>query len=496
MSENGINYSFKEVSVFFQEINNKLDKLQEYSANDFTEISRNIKNYHNTAKNIYENIQIILSLINDEEKKNYLKKLPNSIRSLLGIKANIIGGFILLKEALLSIKDKVDKNEKNAASEDFIHFKDELNTLVLGLDDYEKEAKEILDITSKKVKQFIYLIIEDKNKAKKLIPLLKSKISEYYNNLNKIIISIQFHDIIRQKIEHISIANKEILTELSSFDFSNSDKQIIVETKYVYVIPEILKLQSAILDHTNQECQDAFYTIKNNLSDVLNNISELLNISTKLTDYQKTNNTHHILDIFEDLNRNIHSFGAKYDLMNNPLLIELIKHDLNITYDNIPKNLLTNLTKDIKDFTDNFRNTFESKTINYELDDISEKLSEAHEKYLARNHKIEDILNHGSLLNKNLTENVKPIIERINKSVFFSDTINELIANLSSFYEKTAAEFTDIFRPNVQEKLNFLYSLYSMQSEREIHNKLFAGEDSNGQTQNALVEDEDDVEFF
>jgi len=492
--EHNHNYSFGEISLFFEEINHKLDKLQQYSATDFNEISRNIKNYHNTAKNIYENIQLILSLINDEEKKNYLKKLPTSIKSLLNIKFNIIGSFVLLKEALYSIKDKVVNNQSTAPK--FLKFKTQLDTLIENIDSYELEAKEILDQTSTKVKQFVYLIVEDKNKAKKLIPLLEGKIHEYYDNLNKIIISIQFHDIIRQKIDHISIANKEILHELSDFRSLNAEKQRIIETNYVYVIPEILKLQSAILDHTNNECQEAFSTIKNNLSDVLNNISELLNLSTKLTHYQKTNNTHYILDIFEELNSNILLFGSKYDLTNNPILIELIRHDINMTYSDIPDNLLSSLSSDLKEFSDNFKNAFESKTINWELDEISEKLSEAHEKYSARNHKIEDMLHQGSLLNINLTENVKPIIEHISKSVFFSDTINELLANLSSYYEKTAEEFTDILRPNVREKLNFLYSLYSMQSEREIHAKLFADANSIVDANPAQIETDDEVEFF
>lgn len=490
-SKTSFSYSNAEISDFFEEINSKLDKLQEYANDDFIEISRNIKNYHNTAKNIYKNIKLILSLISDDEKNNYLKKLPKSIKSLVDNKYNILGSFTILKEALLSIKEKTDKNTNT--SKEFVALREHLNYLINTVESNESDANEVFVKATEKIKQFVYLIIEDKNKAKKLIPMLESKINEYYNNLNKIIVSIQYHDIIRQKIDHISIANKEILNELTNSNIISENKERVIDTKYIYVVPEILSLQSAILDHTNNECQVAFFTIKNNLSEVLNNISELLNISTELTNYHKSNNVENVIDFFDEINQHILKFGAKYDLTQNPLLIEFIKHDINITNTEISENLIKSLTDDLVDFSSDFKETYREQAINLEIDSISKKLSQAHAKYLDRNQKIEEIILHSSELNKNLNENIKPIIERIQNSFLFSKIINELISKLSVFYEKTSSEYTDLFRPNVKEKLEFLYSIYSMESEREIHNKLFDIEHSQAPE---IAEDDDEVEFF
>jgi hypothetical protein len=396
-----------------------------------------------------------------------------------------------LKEALWSIKEKTDVSTDN--SREFVSLRLQLINLISIVEKNENDAISVFENASEKIKQFVYLIIEDKNKAKKLIPMLEKKINEYYNNLNKIIVSIQYHDIIRQKIEHISYANKEILNELSVVNVvDNNNKQKVIDTKYIYIVPEILKLQSAILDHTNKECQVAFFTIKNNLSEVLNNISELLNISTELTNYHKSNNVENVIDFFEEINQHILQFGAKFDLTQNPLLIEFIRHDINITNTKISDNLIKNLTNDLVEFSSNFKETYKEQSINFEIDSISKKLSLAHEKYNDRNQKIEEIIKHSALLNKNLNENIKPIIERIKDSVLFSSVINELIVKLSDFYDKTSVEYTDLFRPNVKEKLEFLYKVYSMESEREIHNKLFDIENEPAQT----VEDDDEVEFF
>ena len=117
----------------------------------------------------------------------------------------------------------------------------------------------------------IYLKKEETNEDSSLI---KNAIRGR-QSIDNIIISLQYHDIIKQKLEHILTTNYEIVGE-----FILSAHQSDVEYKYINALPSIARLHIGQLIQINKECQNAIENIITNLTSILN---ELAAISAKAT---------------------------------------------------------------------------------------------------------------------------------------------------------------------------------------------------------------------
>ena len=84
----------------------------------------------------------------------------------------------------------------------------------------------------------------------------KSKLEALLESLNQIIVDLQFHDIIRQKLEHIEEIHATLLKELES---NVSD---INKTKYAVILPEVCRLNVAQLQFISEEYQSHSASIK------------------------------------------------------------------------------------------------------------------------------------------------------------------------------------------------------------------------------------------
>ncbi len=83
----------------------------------------------------------------------------------------------------------------------------------------------------------------------------KEKIESLLESLNQIIVDLQFHDIIRQKLEHIEFVHDAMIKE------ADSGLQIS-KTKYLRVYPEIAKLHQAQLLFISKEYSKHSLNIK------------------------------------------------------------------------------------------------------------------------------------------------------------------------------------------------------------------------------------------
>ncbi len=87
----------------------------------------------------------------------------------------------------------------------------------------------------------------------------RKKIEALLASLNQIIVDLQFHDIIRQKLEHIALVNDQMIREVGSeIKFS--------ETKYFRIYPKISKLHQAQLVFISKEYRDHSLNIKHVLT--------------------------------------------------------------------------------------------------------------------------------------------------------------------------------------------------------------------------------------
>lgn len=89
-----------------------------------------------------------------------------------------------------------------------------------------------------------------------------------------IITNLQYHDIIKQKIEHVCLSQNKIKNDAYSV---NGD--CTAEEKFLSEVKELVSIQSAILVRANQEYQQAIENIMNKFKSICENISHIWLIS-------------------------------------------------------------------------------------------------------------------------------------------------------------------------------------------------------------------------
>jgi exonuclease VII large subunit len=88
---------------------------------------------------------------------------------------------------------------------------------------------------------------------------------ESLKNISSIVTKLQFHDIIRQQLEHIQQTNESIIEELIQVTRQHVRSHARETYKYLSIVPDIARLHVAQLAHTNKEYQNAFADIKASL---------------------------------------------------------------------------------------------------------------------------------------------------------------------------------------------------------------------------------------
>ncbi len=143
------------------------------------------------------------------------------------------------------IKQKLDEN--NSQIEYLLNFSfKEFVVLSQNLKEYYSNLKEYFD-------------------AKKGEILDLEKYHTFLKSINQLIIDLQFHDIIRQKLEHIKTAQEFTIDEIKSLQPGTK----LDNTSYVYIIPEISLLHAQQLDVLRGEYKFATDGIKDALTEIL-----------------------------------------------------------------------------------------------------------------------------------------------------------------------------------------------------------------------------------
>ncbi len=77
--------------------------------------------------------------------------------------------------------------------------------------------------------------------------------------ISSLVTDLQYHDIIRQKLEHIQQTNQKIVSAMEQA-VSNRGTQSMQE--WQPILPDVVQLQAALLDYTDTEYQRAFRKMK------------------------------------------------------------------------------------------------------------------------------------------------------------------------------------------------------------------------------------------
>lgn len=594
--------SIKEIILVFSDIDVKITALNECSAEDFLSLNNYLKKFYKDAKVISGQTEQIYDIIAGDahekffdellglqdslnNKINMLKnKILKSIRGLEKMHTALNLVFVPLKNfnlniltlnfLLVNLKLNVAYSESEnikKVSDLIDSITDEINKLKIILPKIsesmlmvknvtrlssgkliEIRKKNILDIdrVTGQINDSIIMLKNKQAVAAQKLPELTKRTQNYFDSVNKIITNLQYHDIIRQKMEHVQATHKNIIKELAAMDIkTGSDgKMDLSESAQQFLqIRDIAGIQVAQLINTNKEYQKAFAVIMRKFWDISEDMSVISQLSNEfvgnndLTDcYFKDVEDHlkgttsvlkRLIAANEDFGNEINTISQtieeKNDKINEIQTVHVslegkIKEVLgNFTNQNDERGI-NRIIEEIKSLTDTISENLNDVTlffrqaqniskklqeinheedgnqINDNLKELSAKIAGILESIAEHNEKIETVLIENSKLSLNLSSEIKSSVEQVKYYDFFEKIMLEIVTQLNSIYAKLDSDTINVLRHNKAENLKSLEDRYTMETERIVHRQALNEEtpDLNDGLTPEGPDDDNDVEFF
>lgn len=342
------NYIISEWNECLSEFLNQIKLLKENAEKEVCEIGTSLLRFHSSAKELTDqSVSYVSSLMGEvikgkidelstiiersglsieksEKQISDSKDILDKISSLLNNAVDSLTGFnrIIKHLRTLGISTKIEDSRLNIENTGF-------HVLAENVENLSTVIADKIYATKRKAAELSNTIVKvfsgnrDKNlnfgSTKNVLQntrtsleglltnyalcLEKAKTVSTYSetltqNINEIVVSIQFHDIIRQQLEHVEEAFNALETELKLQDNQIDDTSH--HTEVLVTILEVGKIQSAQLKHSRDEFFRACQEIISNMANVNNVVSKLL------SDIQKT---HEIINNNNDSSLNIIESG-------------------------------------------------------------------------------------------------------------------------------------------------------------------------------------------
>jgi len=584
--------SIKDIILVFSDIDVKITALTECSAEDFLSLNNYLKKFYNDAKVISGQTEQIYDIIAGNEhakffedlisvqdslnsRINMLKnKILKSIRGLEKMLTSLNLVFVPLKNfnlniltlnfLLVNLKLNVaySDNEKFAGvAEQVDWITSEISKLKMILPKIseslllvknvtrlssgkliEIRKKNILDIdrVTGQINDSVVLLKEKQTDAARKMPELTKRTQSYFDSVNKIIMNLQYHDIIRQKMEHVQETHKNIIKELSAMNLKTDEagKIDLSESAQQFLqIRDIAGVQVAQLINTNKEYQKAFAVIMRKFWDISEDMCVISQLSNEfvgdndITDsYYKDvqdrlrgtttvlkrliganedfgNEIDIISSTIEEKQSRVKEIRECYDGINNKIeeimdsldgeknlvritgeisqLVDTISENLNdvVLFFNQAQNISKKLQDINREDSDN--------DISAHLRELSNRISSLLNSIEDHNQKIEAILTNNSKLSLNLSSEIKSSVEQVKYYDFFEKIMLEIVTALNTIYAKLDNETLSMLKHNKAENLKSLEDRYTMESERIVHQQALGQE-----VEQLPADDDNDVEFF
>jgi tetratricopeptide (TPR) repeat protein len=580
----------------FSGIDEKIISLHNCSTDDFLSLNENFKQFYADSKVINENAGKIVHLVTDEHNGGEFSKLLTSYREqITTYKDNLVQLFASL--------DNYNKEVARIVEMLFIpshNFNQNLMTLKLMIanlrfdnelrekTDYRKAAESIdkiikvsrdgytkfsaqLELLKQHTNQSLKTIGRSRNfifdKTNEIISVLESarellsrkheeaieklpEISEKTENnskaVAKIITNLQYHDIIRQKIEHVQRVHKEILDELKFFKRDNGEQLNNEEQlKYYQKIKDIASLQANQLLYANREYQSAIEVITQRLLELGDNLNGMAAICERFSFGDSAFTKNHFREISDKLIE-VPQIEDHFLNLNQQIELELTEsfsyinglndthHKLGVLTSRLEKIVISFIVDPQKsvdiavsdkirglvhDITSNrmkvqyilgslvalkeekeetlkpiFLNALSNSKVKAMIDD-SKKLIDT---LKVSNDKLIQMLQENQDISSVTSTGIKAAVSQVKYYDFFDKVIEEIINQLNELYFKLSISLQGIDIDRKQ-NLDDLRRMYTMKSEHEIHDKL-TGE-TNGSMDlfdkvGQVDEDDDNLELF
>ncbi len=340
---NNCNHLIRSIS----DINRRLDDVQEYMDKDFLGISKRLRVYNKQLNTVTDDAETIYNVVENENIVQFFNILKNTSKTLDWLKfgyfrsleKSFVSLNIQLKQLNISIQalnrlnsllDKSSIDNGNSLVDEgagiivSLTKAYKLKRLVLVQSDWlvklRNVSEEFWSAISDQLKAVTGFITEQHQFAKEAAPGLKKKTSDCLSNIDQIIVDLQYHDIIRQKIEHVQETNSKLIDELSEFSSSGSCIDKPGGLNYISKLSGILKLHAEILNLANNECQSSTSGIKTNLEKILEGSKAISVFRLEYSDYLSFADN----DFTEELANELYRSVEKIEDM--VILVSKIKH--------------------------------------------------------------------------------------------------------------------------------------------------------------------------
>ncbi|MDF1550076.1 MAG: hypothetical protein P1P88_19780 [Bacteroidales bacterium] len=584
--------SIKEIIILLSDIDVKINALNESSAKDFLTLNSNLKENYKLAEKISVNAKKLFDILAGKDRNYLLKKLDTFHTGLKfqieGFSSSVIKGSkvietlqglfnsmiipikninqnimtlnfllanlklnltyqqediiiekadVLMKE-IKSIKEVYDLFDANMTR---------LKALAVSIQSFFGQLKEqqniTLDTILEQVQSSVTILSAKYQEASIQMPLLTKKTEDYFENISKIITNLQFHDIIRQKMEHVQNTHKEIINELNSFDFKDTKALLAEHTSQFLQIRDIAGVQVAQLIHTNQEYQDAIEKITINFLEIGDDMKAVSEMCNDFSGHHPSQGSSHFREIEANLEKSvqlINKFGADGELFSNKVKVivgsvsdlrkelekilsqfDIVKTGMAEVFDILkPKEKklpeiyklgkqLSEISKAIREDFDlmskQFKiaedetllletlveNSFESK-FKTNLQKFSESIFSVVKILNSDNAQVEEILEINGDLGGQLAVDIQSSIEKVKYYDFFEQVIEEIILELNNIYLTIKSDSSAKPEDGAYD-LESLKNRYTMKSQRTIHGRVLH---DMHEEEIAAEEEDDDIEFF
>jgi hypothetical protein len=582
----------KEIIDTINQIDTKIGSMHAISSKDFLYFNQLLKDYYKYIKQISEGNNQLIALINQDlllltnqqkdiyiDQKRALEKtaflnqdLIDKLIATLSLFDFIVVPFNNFKQNLITLK-YILANLRLHLSYIEMTDKQEFFEFIKILETTIDEVHQIIENANNQIENVTVEIIELKNAYNILNssnnPLLpgyiefigkmtnKLDLKEYlpdnlfvnlnkytqicFSNLGEVITNIQYHDIIRQKMEHIQASHQELLKGLDSISIDTSKSEAIEEQlNFVVRIPEVTDIQVAQLLYTNKDYQNSIEKITTMLIDVghemkalnlvFNKINEgaknineksLANLTNKQEIFEtlSTNNNNFISDTTNKLELSVANYNELKNSFNHIFQIEkTIRTQIRYCENKISKNgksvgselvkRLLHLISDLQINSNSLKNNLNNITQHFlNIENIVKHLqstrieNELHQNTIEQLQQkvtsIDTISNEFGNLTIKISEEITQSLKKIEYYGYFKATVEEIVNLLNEINIKIDYQSIKELSNGNNEILHRIEKLYTMKSERQVHAQLTNSE-INGEGKNIEQSnmDDNDIELF
>jgi len=578
----------KNITSKFTQIDTKIIELLQCSSDDFLGLNADFKELYRSSSAISKSATDIFEILSDSDTRKMMtdleelykllrmqhspilatankginvskemlemsadlhlqvKNLNQNLLTLKFLLANLkITGTDSLEQASPAIEEITGNYNKHINQQKLREYhndknleklQDLINSSIVKIEKYNNQLNQQVNLILDQVHTAIVLFADKQQEVTRRLPSLKTITDQISESIANIITNLQYHDIIRQKIEHVQTSHRSLLQNLADFDPDNESQHL----DYLSRIRDLANIQAALLVRANKEYQRAIELITEKFRSVSEDMINITNLCKELTQSQFNQEDVHLTDLSQKLDSILAPLRS-VPVIEKSLMAEFceIVGTINKTMNAVSKSDSVtfeksnegnieqlkraypqgNIVEQLKEVGQDVENTSNQiQTISQRLvdingqfqaicddlkgknasianqGDIAEKITSIMDQLKHQDEQVYQLLHNNFKVSKEMDAVVVGSIKRIKYYDFFEVRIIEIIKMLNEVFQEIKGH--EVKRDEAED-MEFLKGLYTMESEHKIHESIIEGgqkpEDSK---LDDTEEQSDDVELF